>query len=136
MKVNTNPLLNRQVQAYLVLGGYDPDNALIADGDAGEQTNLAIRRFQEQYGLDATGDVNEPTVAEMYDRELAITPELIGDSRKTAQCFVILSCEKLDPSLIANGEPWGDDEAMLIVRAFADEDDADVYVDNDLFQEG
>ncbi|MET0257799.1 MAG: peptidoglycan-binding protein [Methylobacterium sp.] len=56
----------RNVQAILIKLGFDPGRP---DGIVGEQTETAIRRFQEKSGLQATGKVDEPLIRALLERK-------------------------------------------------------------------
>lgn len=62
------------VQTLLILEGYPcgPDGA---DGDFGQNTENAVRKFQEQLGLTADGIVGPETGAALFDTEAYIPEE-------------------------------------------------------------
>ena len=62
------------VQTLLILEGYQcgPDGA---DGDFGQNTETAVRKFQEQLGLTADGVVGPETGAALFDAEVYTPPK-------------------------------------------------------------
>jgi membrane-bound lytic murein transglycosylase B len=57
----------RGVQRQLKRAGYDPG---IQDGKMGPATRYALKRFQEDQGLPATGEPDVPTLTRLLEQSL------------------------------------------------------------------
>lgn len=103
----------RQFQAGLILGGYDPDDTLYGDGVIGDETVAATRRFQEDWGLEPTGIIDEQTGERMYLEEITISPSAIGTIKGQQAYIALLLKDGLSEDRIIDGEPWMDQDELL-----------------------
>ncbi len=93
------------VQAFLIVAGHNTEN-LIADGELGEQTELALRQYQEATdGLEVTGQIDRATVQRMYDDEVSLPDGMPTLKQIQAYLIMLILSEGLeDTDLIADGE--------------------------------
>jgi peptidoglycan hydrolase-like protein with peptidoglycan-binding domain len=68
---NLTPDGVRQVQQALQKKGYDPGPL---DGILGPQTKEAVRKFQDFYGIKASGEINNQTLYALGETQLAGRP--------------------------------------------------------------
>ena len=72
LDVNATPTLNqdqvRRVQQALQKKGFTPGPV---DGVVGPLTKGAVRKFQDRYGIDGNGDINNQTLFALGEADLA-----------------------------------------------------------------